>query len=338
MDGESLIGSEGSSSEGTSSENLISSSSDPRDTKEKLREWAVTSQLSHQKLDELLKILREDAYPMLPKSAKTFLETVKSVQFHIEKFPDSSELVYFGIESQLKPILKTSLHPNNTVELLFNMDGIPLFKSSSKQFWPILGLVYHVKNYYKPFPIAIQCGNSKTSDVNRYLDQFVCEVNKLQLEGFNVKERVYKVTIKGFICDRPPRSLIKCVKNRGAYFACERCTVRGKRAENRTVYTDLDCAVRTHASFVHEHNIQHHTGISPLLELNNIDMVNMFILDFMHLGCLGVMKRLFEFWLDKKSARKFSFGNRTLLSKKLIALKSQIPAEFQRTTRDLSDI
>lgn len=48
---------------------------------------------------------------------------------------------YFGL---LSGITKTvSLHPNhfeekNLVKLSINIDGVPLFKSSSVQFWPIL--------------------------------------------------------------------------------------------------------------------------------------------------------------------------------------------------------
>lgn len=323
---------------GVEEEESTSDDEDFGDEIEQLRKWAIASQLPQQKIDELLMVLRKRAFPQLPKTAKTFLETATAV-YVIEKLPDLSEFVYFSIEDQLKRVVKTSLHPDKKLELLFNVDGIPLFKSSSKQFWPILGLVYHRKVFYKPFPIAIYCGKyAKPSDVNHYFNQFVIEMNKLQSEGVILKQSVYNVSVKGFICDRPARAFIKQIKNHGAYFACERCIVRGQRAENRTVYVELNCSLRTHESFLTQENAEHHSGTSPLVNLKNIDMVNMFVLDFMHLGCLGVMKKLFEFWLDRKSVRKMSHGNRSLLSENLISLKSQIPVEFQRTTRDICEI
>lgn len=114
----------------------------------------------------------------------------------------------------------------------------------------------------------------------------------LQKEGFSINNNNFTVRVKAFICDRPARSFLKSIKNHGGYFACERCTVEGKRVENRMVYPDMDCALKTHKSFSDKENVEHHTGDSPLLRIPNIDVVNMFVLDSMHLFFLGVMKKL----------------------------------------------
>lgn len=71
----------------------------------------------------------------------------------------------------------------------------------------------------------------------------------------------------------------------------------------------------------------------------SVDMVVQFSLDFMHLCCLGVMKKLFmHFWLNRKAATQLSEINKQYLSNALILIQSQIPDEFQRTTRSLQDI
>lgn len=308
------------------------------DEVDKLRQWAISSNLSHNKLDELLGILRKRVLPELPKSAKTFLQTSSS-NYQTEAFDKTSEFVYFGLEVHLSQYINPNVHSDDLVELLFNVDGIPLYKSSSKHFWPILCQIYHASYRYEPFAVAIYVGNTKPDNMNRYLEKFVSEMNTLQRTGINIKNKIFKISVKGFICDRPARSLIKCNKNHGGYFACERFVVKGKRVENRTVYPQLNCPLRTHESFLNQENEQHHTGISLLTKLTNIDMIKMFSLDFMHLGCLGVMKKLLtELWLGKKSAYKLSSFHKIRLSEMLISLKSQIPIEFQRTTRDINVI
>ena len=53
--------------------------------------------------------------------------------------------------------------------------------------------------------------------------------------------------------------------------------------------------LRTNESFVQQTDKNHHTGWSPLLDLN-VDMINWFPPDYMHLVLLGVFKRLLEIW------------------------------------------
>lgn len=53
--------------------------------------------------------------------------------------------------------------------------------------------------------------------------------------------------------------------------------------------------LRTHTSFIRQTDKKHHNGYSPLLALN-VDMVNWFPLDYMHLVLLGAFKRLLTIW------------------------------------------
>jgi len=61
-------------------------------------------------------------------------------------------------------------------------------------------------------------------------------MNSLYKEKVLIKERQFHIRIKAFICDRSARSVIKCIKNHGAYHACERCNVSGIRANKRVIY------------------------------------------------------------------------------------------------------
>lgn len=48
---------------------------------------------------------------------------------------------YNGLGKNLKTVFQ-SLNKNMSIALMFNVDGLPLFGSSKKCFWPILAAVY----------------------------------------------------------------------------------------------------------------------------------------------------------------------------------------------------
>lgn len=78
--------------------------------------------------------------------------------------------------------------------------------------------------------------------------------------------------------------------------------------------------------------------MSPLIELN-IDMVQQFPLDYMHLVCLGVVRRMAKFWLTGNSLNvKLNAHRIELLSLKLVNCKKYIPCEFARKPRAIKHI
>lgn len=316
---------------------------DVYDDIEELRQWALADPpIPHTRLESLLKILRREKYPMLPKCAKTFLGTEK-YQYDIEKLDDndSGEFLYFGIEKNLQRCVNSELHEVRHLQLLINVDGVPLYKSSSMQLWPILCKVFNQPDIYKPFLVAVYCGKQKPSNVNNYLRKFVTEVNHLQDVGIRINDVFFEISIKAFICDRPARAFIKSIKGHGGYWACERCEVKGQRVDRRTTYPirHNQCIPRTNNSFRNQRNAEHHTGVSPLLEIEPaVDMINDFVLDSMHMVYLGIVKKVFDYWLNGNIKEvKLSKTMKDLLCDLLLQLKNQVPQDFQRTTRSLDD-
>ena len=89
---------------------------------------------------------------------------------------------------------------------------------------------------------------------------------------------------------------------------------------------------RDDSSFRQQKQPEHHNGRSPLLNIfPAINMIYIFALDFMHLCCLGVMKRLLEFCLTTIADTKLNRVQRLQLTQRLTNLSTQIPVEFQRT-------
>ena len=68
-------------------------------------------------------------------------------------------------------------------------------------------------------------------------------------------------------------------------------------------------------------------------------MVGSFVLDFMHLCCLGVSKKLLvDYWTKAGSCHKLKREDILRISQRLVNLSNQVPHEFQITTRSLGDI
>lgn len=155
-----------------------------------------------------------------------------------------------------------------------------------------------------------------------------------------VNNRQFYISIKAFICDRPARAFLKCIIGHGGYWAYERCTVKGIRKSNRIIYPITDAEPRTDMFFRAQSNAEHHIGMSPLLAIEPpIDLIYQFPLDSMHLIYLGVMKKLFDYWLNSNLKNvRLSNNAKMQLSNLLIHIQRQIPSEFQRTTRSLSEV
>ncbi len=85
-------------------------------------------------------------------------------------------------------------------------------------------------------------------------------------------------------------------------------------------------------------DVAHHIGVSPFRN-SPVGMVSQFPLDFMHLVCLGVVKRLLLLWL-RGPLTQCRLGNRitTTISELLVGLQSHLPREFLRKGRSLTEV
>ncbi|XP_065673589.1 uncharacterized protein LOC136090675 isoform X3 [Hydra vulgaris] len=139
------------------------------------------------------------------------------------------------------------------------------YKSSSTQLWPIVGLI----KGYNPFLIGMYCGSIKPK-CHLFLKDFSDELKMLTSSPFVVNDKSYMVQIYAFICDAPARSLLKEV--------------------NVDLRTNIEFLDYTYAN--RDHNGRCHQHEKYIFsEINSLDFINMFTLDYMHLVCLGATRR-----------------------------------------------
>lgn len=237
--------------------------------------------------------------------------------------------VYLGIAPSLQRYIDNIDEKPKVLSLNFNIDGIPLFHSNGTQLWPILASV----NRSPPFAVAHWVGASKPSNVTVYLHDLIRELDHMQANDFVHNEQVYKINVKAFICDAPARSFLKCIIGHTGYYACERCEVEGVHFGSVRMQ-ETDAELHTNERFAAQDYDDHQRGESPLASIH-IPMVTSFVLDYMHLVCLGVMRRMVAKW--KKGEFKLTPLSLAQISSNLIKMRENVPSCFQRRPRGLDE-
>ncbi|KAB0803122.1 hypothetical protein PPYR_00092 [Photinus pyralis] len=307
---------------------------------EDLRTWVIKySQIPRTAVNDLLALLRRNGHCDLPNDSRTLLSTPRNSANFIETF-SSGRYAHFGVYEQLKDSI-VKHYPKNQypteVNLLINIDGLPLSKSSAIQFWPILCAILSSEFYTTPFPIGIFEGNTKPDDVNQFLKKFVDETNTILQSGIILDHKTIVVKLHAIVCDAPAKAYVCGIKNHTGYFGCPKCIQQGEFIENRVVFTETSSSERTDASFKNRIHPEHHRETTALEKLP-IGMVSQVGLDYMHLVCLGVMKRLLQFWVKGKLNIRLKPNKLEEASSKLISMRAYITLEFARQPRSLNEI
>jgi hypothetical protein len=303
--------------------------------KDKLASLIVESEMNHSTGDKLLNLLKDNGHPELPVTTRTLLGGKKSVNIEVIS---GMEYVFIGLKCQLVAILerfpeiKKAKQP---ILLAFNVDGISLFKSSSKSMWPILCRILDKSNSIV-FPTALCYGHSKPKTLDFLIDT-IAELRSLMADGLQYEGNKYEILVHSIVCDAPARAMIKGVKQYSGYYGCDKCEQRGQW-NGRLTFPELGADLRTDMSFRHRDNDEHHRNDSPFLDLP-IDMVHDFPIDYMHQVCLGVMKKLIISWMRGSLDVRLSSNQIVRISNRLADIKEFIPLRtFARKPRSLLEI
>lgn len=172
-----------------------------------LCEWSIKNNISHMALSELLVLLKKHTHSELPVTARTLLKTKRSANHDIINVGNGFYW-HYGVQNCIKQIASEIITYNKnitigtlprikTIELLINIDGLPLTKSSNNCLWPILCSDTKIK---KVFLIGAYQGNEKISDSNLFLSKFVNEINPLITNNFFYNNWKFKIILKPLNC------------------------------------------------------------------------------------------------------------------------------------------
>jgi hypothetical protein len=246
-------------------------------------------------------------------------------------------LYHFGVLDALRPALNKLndvIPDKQTLCLQLNIDGLPLYKSSSMQFWPVLGLLKGLP-MKTPVVITLFCGISKPLSLVEFLGTVVREIRDLS-RGFAYHTKQFFTDVTAVVCDAPARSFVKAVKSHIRYSGCDKCCVVGEYIEKRITFPDLNAPLRSDASFKDMIDEEHPIGQSPFTDI--LGMISCFPHDYMHMVCLGVMKRLLKLWTSGPLTCHLPSRLVENISSKLVNFRQFMPTEFARLPRTIKEL
>jgi len=104
---------------------------------EQLANWAVRFSIPLSATGALLNVLQQ-YHPSLPCDPRTLLKT--PVTCKVRGLSDGGEYCHAGLANGIQALVKDNvgiLPSSQLLELQLNIDGLPLFKSSSTSLWPM---------------------------------------------------------------------------------------------------------------------------------------------------------------------------------------------------------
>jgi len=140
-----------------------------------------------------------------------------------------------------------------------------------------------------------------------------------------------------FVADAPAKAFSLCIKHHSGYSSCSKCCSEGEYVNHRICFPDVGSVLRTDISFIEKHDDDYHRGEIPLVNITHFGPVTNIPLDYMHLVCLGVVKKLINLWFDGPLNIRIRSSVEKEISSKINEIRSSIPVEFQKKPRPFNE-
>ncbi|XP_032778985.1 uncharacterized protein LOC116917578 [Daphnia magna] len=101
--------------------------------------------------------------------------------------------------------------------ILINIDGIPLYKSSLSDFWPIL---IKVLGWDYILVGGIYHGAKKPADINEYLARLRDDILRFRATGLEFRGKKVEIVLTGICCDTPATTFVMNITTHNAYYGC----------------------------------------------------------------------------------------------------------------------
>lgn len=132
------------------------------------------------------------------------------------------------------------------------------------------------------------------------------------------------------------------MKSHTCFSSCTRCTIEGEYICNRVCfpYSKIKSAERSHQAYLNTMDEEYHISseISILSELQSFSAVTSFSLDYLHLICLGVCKKLITLWIEGPLNVRPRSSKINELSSLLLTSNSYLTSDFNRKSKSLQEV
>jgi Protein of unknown function (DUF1258) len=244
----------------------------------------------------------------------------------------------------------------NSLTLTINTDGVPISGSSRQDIWPILCSVSELNLKERSAGMilcGLWCGKTKPK-INIFFKPFVEELQRLGTEGFvaTFKDDVQanmKVFVGAVSVDTPARAMLQNLKQFNGRYGCAWCEMEGesvvRRRGHTRIYPERETPVvqRTHERFVDhassatdDKSFQGVKGPSVLMLLPKFNIVDHFVVDYMHAALLGTTRQFVKLWFEGNDERFSLRRKRATIDSKIRCIRP--PKEIRRLPRPLVDM
>ena len=164
-----------------------------------LAAWVTEFQIKQNAVDAILKLLKRSGHPDLPCTCRTLLHTARQVETQVKSGLDYH---YLGLGSQLLKHFKQYSLPRREqaggIEIPLNVDGLPLFHSSSSMMWPVLCAIVNMQPV-TVFPVVLTCGDTKPTDLD-FLSDTVHDLKNILQHGLQDGDNTIHVALRCIVC------------------------------------------------------------------------------------------------------------------------------------------
>lgn len=232
---------------------------------------------------------------------------------------------------------------------MISTDGISLFKSSTKDLWPVflvlLNLPPAIRMSAQNVVLAGLWYGSKKPPMDLLIKPIMKKLKHLYMLGIGIETPhglvTYRAKLELGIFDLPAKAAVLCAKQFNGKYGCSVCTNPGVYSMRRRNYLPTVYPERTHGAVLaagrlaeaKQEAVRGIKGKSPLSTA--INLVDGIPVDYMHAVLEGVTRCLLKYWfLPKNHSGAFYLGSKLKQIDKVL-LRQQPPHELSRPPRSI---
>ncbi len=250
----------------------------------------------------------------------------------------------------------------NDFTCCINTDGVNVFESSTFSIWPIFisinELDFKVRSKYTTL-VALWFGKSKPT-FDTFLKPFIKQCNQLSIHGFewqhNEDHFKSQVFFPMVAADSAARCSLQGIKQYNGRYSCPWCLASG---ENCNLDGGSHKWIFPHAKQLHKRtNEQFRSHLrmlkeqldnggddscfgilnaSQFLALKKFNIVDGFVMDYMHTALIGVLKAFTNALFDTKNHGQDFYLGKEMSKIDALWLTVKVPYECNRKTRGLNE-
>ena len=304
--------------------------------RQRLASCFVHNNLTHVQGNNILSLLRtHPCFSQLPQDVRTLISTPRNPVVTFVVAP--GEYIHFDLEVEIIKSLPNTLSAANVrqLELDFHTDGCSLDKSGLIHIRPIQCRISNLPRV-KPIVVGIYKGPQKPHNPDTFFEKFIADVRAIMSNGgIHFHGSKLSVRLRCFIADAPARAFVLNHRGHLSIRSCSKCTVTGTLNGKHYAFNGVNHSPRTDEEYIKRLGAKHHKEGTSRLSLLTMGMVSQVPFEYMHIVCLGVVKKLLSAWVFGEHSHLSKLCRReiSILSARLNSLSRYCPSDFARRPR-----